>query len=166
MFPADADGVYARISAAPGRRWFAVLALVGLGGLIVALGLSPGVAPLGRVGLIAIGAATVWVADLLRRATLGELVLDADGLRDDQGQVLARMGDIVQVERGAFALKPSNGFTLVLRQRAPRAWVPGLWWRLGRRVGIGGVVSAAQAKFMAECIAMRLAGQSPTDRSG
>ncbi len=156
MFPADDEGVYARISAAPGRRLFAVAALVGLGALIVALALSPGVGPVGRIGLIAIGAVTVWMANILRRATVAELILDADTLHDDQGRVLARMADVVQVERGPFALKPSNGFTLILRDRAPRAWAPGLWWRMGRRVGVGGVVSAGQAKFMAECIAMRI----------
>jgi hypothetical protein len=46
---------------------------------------------------------------------------------------------------------------LRLSDKAPRAWYPGLWWRMGRRVGIGGVTSAAQTKAMAEIIAAMIA---------
>jgi hypothetical protein len=66
------------------------------------------------------------------------------------------MDGIRSVERGAFAFKPSHGFTLVMKEKQPRAWAPGLWWRLGRRVGVGGVTSAGQTKFMAEQIALRI----------
>jgi hypothetical protein len=54
-------------------------------------------------------------------------------------------------------MKPSNGFTVVMETKQPRAWAPGLWWRVGRRVGVGGVTGASQTKFMAEQIALRLA---------
>jgi hypothetical protein len=61
------------------------------------------------------------------------------------------------VERGAFALKPSNGFTLVMKHKSPRAWAPGIWWRTGYRVGVGGVTAAGQSRFMAEQIALMIA---------
>jgi hypothetical protein len=77
-------------------------------------------------------------------------------IRTSNGEVLARMDEILAVDRGAFAFKPSNGFTLKLNTKKPRAWAPGLWWRFGRRVGVGGVTSAGQAKFMAEQIALRI----------
>ena len=77
-------------------------------------------------------------------------------MRDSSGTVLARIDEIRSVVRGTFALKPSNGFTLVLNSKKPRAWMPGLWWRLGRRVGVGGVTNAGQAKFMAERISMMI----------
>jgi hypothetical protein len=30
------------------------------------------------------------------------------------------------------------------------AWVPGLWWRIGKRVGVGGVTPSQPARYMAE----------------
>ena len=61
------------------------------------------------------------------------------------------------VDRGLFAFKPSNGFVVVLSQGGWRGWAPGLWWRLGRRLGVGGVTSAAQAKAMAEILSIEIA---------
>ena len=33
---------------------------------------------------------------------------------------------------------------------------PGLWWRIGRRIGVGGVTPASQSKVMADLITARL----------
>ena len=69
---------------------------------------------------------------------------------------VAAWDDIARVERGAFALRPSNGFLLHLHAPGPRAWAPGLWWRLGRRLGVGGVTAAGQSKGMAEILTAML----------
>ena len=82
-----------------------------------------------------------------------------EAISDSNGLVLARIEDILAVDRGAFAMKPSNGFTLKLKTKQPRGWAPGLWWRLGNRVGVGGATAAGQSKFMAEQIALRIAGR-------
>ena len=76
-------------------------------------------------------------------------------------EIRARMDEIDRVERGAFAFKPSNGFLVHLKKPGHRAWQPGLWWRMGRKLGIGGVTPAGQAKFMADMIALRLRGGDP-----
>jgi hypothetical protein len=36
-------------------------------------------------------------------------------------------------------------------------WVPGLWWRIGRSVGVGGMTGAAETKMMAEMIEAMIA---------
>ena len=56
------------------------------------------------------------------------------------------------VDRGVFAFKPSNGFLVRTREKAGNVWAPGLWWRLGRRVGVGGMTASAEAKFMSEIL--------------
>ena len=107
-------------------------------------------------------------AEAMRRATQYALILtdrallevDADG---QPGRVLATLDGIAAVERGTFAMKPSNGFLLRLEQPAGRVWAPGLWWRMGRRIGVGGVLSAPQTKAMAQIIEFRLAGGDPRD---
>lgn len=156
MFTADEDGVYARVQASQARRIFAVGVLFALGILILYAALVQPPAAIWLVVMLCIGGAALWLAEKLRRATLATIELTADDVRDTAGRVLATMDEIRGVDRGVLAFKPSNGFTLVLNRKRPRAWAPGLWWRIGKRVGVGGVTSAAQAKFMAEQIAFRL----------
>lgn len=165
MFEPDADGVLFRLRASSGRRAFGVGALYILGAVLVWLALSRQTAGLWAVPMVGLGAAALWAGERLRRATAAEIVLTADGLRDSDGRVLARMDRIASVERGSFAMKPSNGFLLILTEPAPRAWVPGLWWRAGRHVGVGGVTPMREARFMAERLALMLAARDDADRS-
>ncbi|SFS04111.1 hypothetical protein [Yoonia litorea] len=156
MFQPDKDGIYARVQASAGRRLFAYGVLFSLGALVIYTTLSQPPAMHWMIFMLVFGVAMLWLAERLRRATQLEIVLTEDKVTDSSGALLAHLDEIVSVSRGAFALKPSNGFTLVMRSRGPRAWVPGLWWRMGRRVGVGGVTSAGQSKFMAEQIALRI----------
>ena len=111
-----------------------------------------------RLVFLAFGVGTIASLPRLSRATAIDLVLTDSGLSDSQGRIIASMDQISRVERGAFAFKPSNGFTLTLKTSAPRGWEPGIWWRIGKRVGVGGVISGNQSKLMADIIAAKLAG--------
>lgn len=157
MFEPDQDGNYAIIAASAGRRLMGGIVIYSLGLLLLYVAMLPPFKALMTPLLLATGVAVLLLAERMRKATLNQIFLTATDVRDSTGEILARMDDIVGVDRGAFALKPSNGFTLILRERQPRGWAPGLWWRLGRRLGVGGVTAAGQSKFMAEQIALRLA---------
>jgi hypothetical protein len=139
------------------RRAMAAAMLGALGLLLVWLGLTTQPAAGWRVVLLAFGIGALWVMVRLWQATQGELRLTEAGLMDDAGRVLAPMEAIEAVERGAFAFKPSNGFLVRLDKPLGRGWAPGLWWRLGRLLGVGGVTSASQSKAMAEILSLELA---------
>jgi len=124
--------------------------------LWVALAAPP--AELGwHVFLLAFGALALALGWRFWRATAPALVLTPEGLGDTEGREIARLDDILAVERGMLAFKPSNGFLLRLARPGSRHWSPGLWWRLGRRVGVGGVTGAGETRAMADLIALRLA---------
>jgi hypothetical protein len=154
------DGVIAVVGASAGRRLFGCGVMYGLGTLLIYVTIAQPPALLFLVFMLALGVGVILLAERLRRVTRDQLVLYADRLVDSNGTVLAQMDEIVSVDRGAFAFKPSNGFTLKLDNKQPRSWAPGLWWRFGRFLGVGGAVSAGQAKFMAEQIALSLAQRS------
>lgn len=149
----DETEVLAVIRASPARRLIGVAAVAGLGVLVVYTAFAR---PPGAFGwqafLLIFGVFALWLADRMRRATALSVELTREGLRTSDGEAIAGLGEIETLDRGVFAFKPSNGFLLTLREKAPRRWQPGLWWRLGRRVGIGGVVPRAQTKVMAEII--------------
>jgi hypothetical protein len=107
--------------------------------------------------LLVVGAAALWAAVRLWQSTAQGLELTTRELREiGSGRVLAPVADILAVDRGPFAFKPTAGFALRLRSRAPGAWAPGLWWRIGGRVGVGGVTHRHEARMMAEILDDRL----------
>lgn len=140
------------------RRFAGVLMLAILGCLLVYLAMAtPPSSILWRIFLLGFGGAVLWLAEKMRRATKVGVVLTKDDLRTTDGQVLVTMDEMTGVVRGSFSLKPSNGFSVLTKTRQSSAWAPGIWWRVGKRVGVGGVTAASQAKFMSEVLAGILA---------
>jgi hypothetical protein len=147
--------VIARITPSAPRRLFGITVLGALGLLLLTLSiLQPPPGFPARLFLFAMGAGSVYAASVLSRATKRALVLTAEALSDDSGVLVARVADIRGVERGMLAFKPSNGFILRTENAQPRGWAPGLWWRLGRRIGVGGVISGAEGRAMADAISV------------
>ncbi|WP_428543762.1 hypothetical protein [Profundibacter sp.] len=140
------------------RRYSGLAVLALLGGILVYIALAtPPSSLFLRVLMLGIGGLVLWAAELMRRATLHGVVLTRDELRTTNGRVLARVEDMTGVVRGSFSLKPSNGFSVLTKTSQQKAWAPGIWWRFGKRVGVGGVTAASQAKYMSEILAAMLA---------
>jgi hypothetical protein len=154
----DPTQVIARIQASPIRRVFAVGMQGILGCLLLYLAFNEDLAGFGyRLFLIVGGALSLWSAQRLWRATSVALELTSLELRNTDGKVLALCENMTKVDRGLFAFKPSNGFMIHLDQKHPRAWLPGMWWCTGKRLGVGGVIPSGEAKFMAETVQMMIA---------
>lgn len=150
------DEILATVEASQPRRWTGVAMLMIVGMLVVYMAMSSPMAPAWKAFLIVVGVLALWMADRMRRATAYRLELTETELRSSEGITLARVEDVVSVERGMFAFKPSNGFLLTVSAKADRAWRPGIWWRLGRRIGIGGVTPASQTKMMSEILSAQI----------
>lgn len=151
------EDVLARLEPSSPRRWLGVGMLAVIGSLVsyVALAAPPELA--WQVFLLIVGVGAFWLAYRMWQATEDGIELTRGELRTRSGQVICRVEDVEAVERGAFAFKPSNGFLVTTSTAGPRVWAPGLWWRLGRRIGFGGMTSASEAKFMAEILTSILA---------
>ena len=149
--------VLATIEASGGRRIMgtAMLGLTGCLLLYVALAAPP--SPAWLVFLLAVGAAALWLAARMWQATVHRIELTAEELRCSNGQLIARVEDIKAIDRGFFAFKPSNGFLIRTGVQGSRVWMPGLWWRSGRRIGIGGGTPGSQGKAMSEILAAMMA---------
>jgi hypothetical protein len=143
------------------RLWFALAALAGAG--LVLIWIAFAVAEAGvvlRASCLAAAVALFLAAGRLRDAGSRALILTEAGLADTRHGLLCGLGDIVRVERGAFALKPARGFALRLAQPGPRTWVPGLWWRMGRTIGVGGLTGAGETRLMADMIEAMVAARA------
>lgn len=154
------DEVLITIRASAPRRAFGLFVLVVLAFLLLYLGIKSVDQSLGiKAFLVLIGLFSLYVAQRMWQATGAVLELTENALRTSDGEEVARMAEIVRLDRGTFAFKPSNGFILVLRKSRSARWRPGMWWRVNRRVGVGGVTSAGQSKAMAEIIAAKIAAR-------
>ncbi|WP_299043568.1 hypothetical protein [uncultured Tateyamaria sp.] len=152
--------VIATIQASPGRRILGIGSLWILSLMVIYVGIVRPPAVGWQVFLFVLGGGSIWIAEKMRRATALTLELTPEELRDSSGALVARTEDILSIDRGMFAFKPSNGFLLRLQASNGRAWRPGLWWRLGNRVGVGGMTPGHQAKFMAEILSAMIAERS------
>jgi hypothetical protein len=159
MFDPEAGPVSLELTASPPRRYVGVGMLALLGGLLVFLSVSLPFG-IGQIVILAVGILALWGATRQYTATAQVLELTETEFRVIGGPVLAGIEDIEKVERGAFAFKPSNGFLVTLKTSSPRRWAPGLFWCMGRRIGVGGVTGAPQTKAMAEAMAGLIAMRS------
>lgn len=152
------DEIIAEVDPRGPRRIVGISLFLMLGGLVLYLAfVQPPASLVWQAFLIGMGLISLLMAYKLQVATTRKLLLTETALTDSDGTVLAMIEDVVAVNRGAFAMKPSNGFVLTLKNPAPRVWQPGLWWRLGRRVAVGGVTPGAQARPMADIISVMIA---------
>ncbi|MEL7212740.1 MAG: hypothetical protein AAGK92_08770 [Pseudomonadota bacterium] len=150
--------ILATLEASTPRRWFAVGVLSMLGVMLIVLGFNTAQAGLlYQAFLLLLGVLALMEARRLWRATEHALELTRDALRIRGGDIIAKIEDIEAVDRGVFAFKPSNGFLLRTKEKGSRVWYPGMFWRFGRRIGVGGATAASQAKFMSEIISAILA---------
>ncbi|WP_099827012.1 hypothetical protein [Oceaniglobus indicus] len=151
--------IVATVTPSPFRRIFGAGIVGLLGAILIWIGLATAPSTGWRFVMLASGAAIIWCAIRLWQATAHRIELTSDELRDTSGRLRVQIGDMASIDRGTFAFKPSNGFVVVMKAAQPRGWAPGLWWRVGRRIGIGGVTSSTEAKFMAEQLALRIAAR-------
>lgn len=151
------EDVVAVISVSPVRRWLGVGILAGIGVMVFYFAFTTSPEFTAQLFLIVVGLLAFWMSDKMRRATGLWIELTETELRDSAGTLIARVEDIQSVDAGILAFKPSNGFLVRTTTKQPRIWHPGLWWRVGRSIGIGGVTPGSQTKSMSQIITMMIA---------
>ncbi len=154
--------VLTTVHASMSRRFIGAGVLFGLGALLLYLAFTTPARWYWVAFLLGLGMAILWLGQSLWRATQRHLELTETELRDSDGTVIIALSDVKSVSRGAFAIKPSNGFVITAKRPLSRSWRPGLWWRGGRRVGVGGVTPGSQSKMMADMIAAIVAQSEET----
>jgi len=162
MSAKNEDEVLARVTASTGRRVVGLAMLVMLAFMVIYVAIASPPSLGWQIFLIALGIGALMVTHTMYYATQRTLELTRVALRDDTGRLVADIDNIRSIDRGAFAFKPSNGFVLRLSQSHGREWHPGLWWRVSRRVGVGGMVPMRETKYMAEMIAVMIAARDET----
>lgn len=148
------------------RRYAGVAVLLGLGCVLVYVALNRAPGPALQALMAAGGIAAFYGARGVWRATSSAVVLSAEGLHDADGTPIAPLDLIEKVDGGFLAFRPSNGFTVRLRTAQPTGWRPGLWWRYGTRIGIGGMTPRQPGKMMAAALNEMVHKKGPHSDAG
>lgn len=151
------DEIVATIRASEPRRYMGVGMLGMVGALVIYVALTTPPYAGWLVFLLVVGLFAIWLAARMWQATQYHIELTETELRSSDGNVIARVDDIKSIDRGFFAFKPSNGFLIKTKTPASRIWQPGLWWRFGRQIGVGGVTPGSQSRAMSEILAAMVA---------
>lgn len=157
--------VIAEIKASPLRRYVSVGVMFLAGALLVYAGtVGAEGSLLWKVTLVGLGIVILLFAERFRVSTSLSVFLTEAGLHDSTGRVLCGLDDILTLDKSAFSLKPNDGFLIKLKSPPGRAYVPGMWWRFGRFLGVGGVTQKNHTKFVADYLALMVAEHQKLDQ--
>ncbi len=131
-------------------RWVVVVALTALGAGFLWLFLAKAHSGIETMLITFAATGAFWLAFSAMGARSSYVILTKEGFYDEHGDMLCPMSEVDKVDAGLLALRPSKGFLLRLRTSAPWGWSPGLWWRFGKRFGVGGATPGRAGKDMAD----------------
>ncbi|NNK78808.1 MAG: hypothetical protein HKP40_08875 [Litoreibacter sp.] len=150
--------VIAEVAPSAVRRFISAGVLAGLGVMFIYLAASRPPPGLHWIAImVGCGLVLIYGGHKLWHSTDRAIELTEDELRMSDGTVLCKVEDVAKIDRSFFAFKPSNGFLVTTKVSYPRAWVPGLWWRMGKRIGVGGVTPGAGCKVMSDRLVVIIA---------
>ncbi len=133
------------------RYFFTILSLI-LSVLLLYEGFAIYFASGERLGFILVGLLLSGLTYLFYFNTGKALILYHDRMVSTDGELLFELHNISSIENGLFSFKPSNGVLFHLKEPMPSKWKLGLWWRIGKRVGIGGCTQKSSINLAVEII--------------
>ena len=139
------------IAPSEARRWMAIISMATLSILMFYVAIGD-VSDRLRLLFALMGLGVGWAANHLRKSTVDSVVLTREVVRTGSGRVLTTVDIVARVDRGIFAVRPSNGFVIRLKEPSGHGWALGLWWQRGRRLGIGGTLGGGQTRAMADIL--------------
>lgn len=102
------------------------------------------------IPLIAVG---FWFRRFLRLYTKIGFIINSSGLFHLDDTLICSITDIDRVDVSPYTFKSANGFIIHLKTESGFKFMPGLFWQLGRRVSIGGMISKSESKYLSNALA-------------
>lgn len=88
---------------------------------------------------------------LRKYAEIG-FIINHKGLYNLDETLICSLKDVDRVDISPYTFKSANGFIIILKTSSPFKFVPGLFWQLGKRVSIGGMVSKSESKYLSNTL--------------
>ena len=99
--------------------------------------------------LIAIG---YWFRRFLRIYAKIGFNINSSGLFNLDNTLICSIAEIDRVDVSPYTFKSANGYIIHLKTKSGFKFVPGLFWQLGRRISIGGMISKSESKYLSNTL--------------
>ena len=90
----------------------------------------------------------LWFKRFLSRYSNVGFLLSRDGLCNLDKSLICKIEDIERIDVSPYTFKSANGFIVFSKTKSSFNSVPGLYWQLGNRISIGGLVSKNESKLL------------------
>ncbi len=91
----------------------------------------------------------VWLRKFLNHYSKIGFLINKVGLFDLNENIICKIDDIKRIDASPYTFKSANGFLILLDTKSSFKSIPGLYWRYGHRISIGGLVSKHESKYLA-----------------
>ena len=93
-----------------------------------------------------------WFRRFLRVYAKVGFNINESGLFNLDDTLICSIIDIERVDVSPYTFKSANGFIIHLKTRRAFKFVPGLFWQVGRRISIGGMISKSESKYLSNTL--------------
>ena len=93
-----------------------------------------------------------WFRRFLRVYAKVGFNINDSGLFNLDNTLICSITDIERVDVSPYTFKSANGFIIHLKTRSAFKFVPGLFWQVGRRISIGGMISKSESKYLSNTL--------------
>ena len=93
-----------------------------------------------------------WFRRFLRVYAKVGFNINESGLFNLDDTLICSITDIERVDVSPYTFKSANGFIIHLKTRSAFKFVPGLFWQVGRRISIGGMISKSESKYLSNTL--------------
>ena len=93
-----------------------------------------------------------WFRRFLRVYAKVGFNINASGLFNLDDTLICSIADIERVEVSPYTFQSANGFIIHLKTKSSFKFVPGLFWQVGRRISIGGMISKSESKYLSNTL--------------
>ena len=90
----------------------------------------------------------LWLKRFLNRYSKIGFLINELGMFNLDESLIFKMDEIERIDVSPYTFKSANGFIILLKTKSSFKFIPGLYWRLGNRISIGGLVSKNESKFL------------------
>ena len=93
-----------------------------------------------------------WFRRFLRVYAKVGFNINESGLFNLDDTLICSITDIERVDVSPYTFKSANGFIIHLKTRSAFKFVPGLFWQVGSRISIGGMISKSESKYLSNTL--------------
>ncbi len=94
----------------------------------------------------------IWLKRFLKKFSKIGFLINELGIFNLDESIICKIENIKKIDVSPYTFKSANGFIIFQKTKGSFKIVPGLYWRAGKRISIGGLISKNESKFLSSTL--------------